>query len=77
MFQAFGRQGMRKKYSPGAPQHPPHEAKPSPGFLKNNIFYNSPRNLIFAVAPISLALDLAIYSVYKFWDPSRLRRNAL
>ena len=31
----------------------------------------------FVVAPMSSALDLAIYSVYKFWDPSILRRNAL
>ena len=27
--------------------------------------------------PISSELDLAIHSVCKFWDPSRLRRNAL
>ena len=34
-------------------------------------------NPIFVVEPISSALNLAIYGVYKFRDPSRLLRNAL
>ena len=52
--------------------------KAIPRILKNQhfcVFF--PRNPIFVVAPISSALDLAIFSICKFWDPSRLRRNAL
>ena len=57
---------------------PPTPGKAIPRiFEKSKFVYTSPRNPIFVVAPISSALDLAIYSVYKFWDPSRLVRNAL
>ena len=72
---AVGRPGIRKKYSPGVREHP--QSHPMIFAKKKICLYIYPRNPIFVVAPISSALDLAIYSVYKFWGPSRLVRNAL
>jgi len=67
---------IQKILPQGAPT-PPTPGEAIPRIFENNTFVYFARNLISVVTPFPSALDLAIFSVYEFWDPSRLHRNAL